>query len=258
METVGHDGRETAYRHARPDADGPTTLYVHGSGGSHRLWGYQYRHSGPAQPAVAVDLSGHGASTDFADGSGQTVMDAYAADVVAVADAVDADVLVGTSLGGAVVQTVTLETDWDPDALVLVGTGASLPVFDGLREWLETDFDRAVEFLHGRDRLFHDVDSPAIEQSREQMYEVGQAITRRDFLACHGFDVTDRIDEIGAPTLAVCGEHDTLTPRAYHETLAREIPNGEFAVVPDAAHLAMVERPGVFNELVGDFLAIVE
>ena len=98
METVTHDGRETAYRLARPEGPGPTTLYVHGSGGNHRLWAAQYGPDGPAHPAVAVDLSGHGESEDIDTDPGPATLSAYAADVAAVAEATDAAVLTGNSL----------------------------------------------------------------------------------------------------------------------------------------------------------------
>jgi len=253
MQAVDHDGRTTAYRQVERDG-GPTTLYVHGSGANHRVWGRQYGSDGLPGSAVAVDLGGHGDAEDISTDAGPATLDAYADDVVAVAEATDADVLVGNSLGGAVAQWVALERSWSPTALVLVGTGPRLPVFDGLREWLADDFDRAVEFLHGRDRLFHGTDGPAVDRSREAMRAVGQAVTRRDFLTCHRFDVRDRLGEIDPPTLAVCGEHDKLTPREYHERLAAAIPEAEVAFVSDAAHLAMVERPDPFNEVVGDFL----
>lgn len=251
MERLRHDGRETAYRLA-DGGDGPVVLYVHGSGGSHRVWARQYE--SPDHAAVALDLSGHGDSEDAETEPGPETLAAYADDVVAVARAVDADVLVGNSLGGAVAQWVVLERDWQPGALVLAGTGPTLPVFDGLREWLETDFERAVEFLHTRDRLFHDVEGTLLERSRAEMRATGQAVTRRDFLTCHRFDVTDRLAGIDVPTLALCGEHDQLTPRANHERLAQGIPDGEFGVVPDAAHLAMLERPAAFDEVVTGFL----
>ncbi|MBX0294302.1 alpha/beta fold hydrolase [Haloarcula nitratireducens] len=254
MQTVVHDGRTTAYRVVEGDESGPVALYVHGSGGSHRVWANQYAPGGPTHPAAAVDLSGHGESEDVDTPPGTDTLTAYASDVVAVAREIDANVLVGNSLGGAVALWAVLETDWRPDALVLTGSGPSLPVYDALREWLDDDFDRAVEFLHGRDRLLHSTDETLLSRSREQMRAVGRAVTRRDFLTCHEFDVTDRLGEIDAPTLALCGEHDKLTPREYHERLAAEIPDGEFAFVPDAAHLAMLERPAAFNDIVADFL----
>ncbi|MBX0285131.1 alpha/beta hydrolase [Halomicroarcula sp. F28] len=257
METVAHHGRTTAYRKAPGDGSGPVALYVHGSGGTHRLWSHQYGPEGPAHPAVALDLSGHGDSEDVSTTPGSETLEAYAEDVVAVARVTDADVLVGNSLGGAIAQWVALESDWQPDALVLAGTGATLPVFDGLLAWLDDDFERAVDFLHGRDRLFHANDESLRGPSRDQLRAVGRRVTRRDFRTCDQFDVTGRLSAIDAPTLALCGEHDRLTPRSDHEALAMELPQGEFAVVADAAHLAMLERPSAFNRAVEGFLGAV-
>ena len=256
MDTVAHDGRETAYRVVGEAADesGATVLYVHGSGATHRVWGAQYGPDGPAHPAVALDLSGHGASDDGETEPGPEALATYARDVISVAEATGADVLVGNSLGGAVCLHVACETDFDPAGLVLAGTGAKLAVHEDLREWLTEDFERAVEFLHGPDRLFHDIDDRTLERSKRAMRETGQAVTRRDFLTCHRFDVRDRLDEIVAPTLAVVGEHDGLTPPPYHEYLAEET-GGEYVEIASAAHLAMVERPRAFNRAVASFLA---
>jgi len=38
------------------------------------------------------------------------------------------------------------------------------------------------------------------------------------------------------------------------QQLARALPAGEFSVVPDSAHLAMLERPSLFTDTVGEFL----
>lgn len=255
MNTVSHDGRATAYRVVRADAEGPTLLSVHGSGGTHRVWAPQYGPDGPETPMVALDLSGHGQSDDIAAGAGAETLSAYADDVCAVADAVDADVLVGNSLGGAVVQHILLERDCDVLGAVLAGSGAKLAVADPLRSWLAEDFQRAVEWLHGPDRLFHDPDERTRERSIETMQEVGQSVTARDFLSCHTFDVRERVGEISVPVLALVGEHDGLTPPSYHEFLAREIPAGEVSVLDDAAHLAMLDRPVAFADAIADFLS---
>jgi len=260
METIRHDGRETAYRLAGArgaDAEGTETetlLYVHGSGATHRLWAQQYAPDGPGERAVVLDLSGHGDSPDVDTEPGTETLDAYARDVTAVARETDADVLVGNSLGGAVVQWVALESDFDPTAIVLAGTGAKLAVRKDLREMLAEDFDAAVGALHGVDLLFHDADERTVQRSRQQMRATGQRVTERDFLTCHRFDVRDRLPEIDVPALALVGEHDGLTPPQFHEYLADGIPRCAYAEIADAAHLAMVERPGAFNDAVAGFL----
>jgi len=254
METVIHDGRETAYRLARPGGAGPTALYVHGSGGTHRVWAAQYGPEGPTHPAAALDLSGHGASEDVDTEPGPETLRAYAEDVDAVVRAVGADLLIGNSLGGAVVQHVLLEREYDPAGAVLAGSGAKLAVREDLRTWLAGDFERAVEALHGTDRLFHGADGGMEARSRETMHEVGRAVTERDFLTCHAFDVRDRVGELAVPLLALVGEYDRLTPRSYHEYYAEHAPEARLAVVEDAAHLAMAEQPGAFNAAVATFL----
>ena len=254
METVSHDGRTTGYREVRADADGPTALYIHGSGGSYRAWAQQYGPEGPTHPAAALDLSGHGESEDVDTPAGARTLAAYADDVSAVAEAVGADVLVGNSLGGAVVQHVLLEGDCDVTAAVLAGSGAKLTVADPLRTWLTEDFERAIEWLHGPDRLFHDPDEQTRQRSIETMHAVGQTVTERDFLTCHTFDVRERLSEIAVPVLALVGEYDALTPPTYHEFLAEEIPNGDLTVLDDAAHLAMLEQPTAFGTAITDFL----
>ncbi|MFC6989506.1 alpha/beta fold hydrolase [Haloplanus sp. GCM10025708] len=256
METVTHHGRETAYHRADRGGDGSGLLCVHGSGGSREVWKGQSRLA-DERPVVSVDLSGHGESEDVDADPGYETLSAYVDDVVAVARETDPGVLVGNSLGGAVALTTALERDLALDALVLVGTGAKLAVLDDLLTWLQEDFDRAVDFLHDDDRLFHDPDERLVERSRETLYATGAAVTYRDFRTCHEFDVRDRVDAIDIPSLAVVGEYDQLTPAWYHEFLADEMPDCRLVTVDDAAHLSMLERPAAFNDAVATFLSDV-
>ena len=250
MDRVSHHGRDTAFR-VRARDDGLTLLCVHGSGGSNRVWKSQER---LPLSVVSIDLSGHGESDDVNADPGYETLSAYAADVEAVARATDATVLVGSSLGGAVALTVALERDLPLDGLVLSGTGARLPVLDDLLQWLDDDFDRAVDFLHAPDRLFHQPSDALVATSRAEMLDVGRAVTRRDFRTCHRFDVRDRLGDVSVPALALVGEHDQLTPPSYHESLSAELPVCDMAVIEDAAHLPMLERPRVFNRAVETFL----
>jgi len=249
MDGVTHHGRTTAYRDG--DRDGPTACFVHGSGGTSEVWKSQFRLDARV---VALDLSGHGESDDIAADPGYETLSAYVDDVTAVAREVDADVLVGNSLGGAVVMQTALERDLSLAGIVLAGTGAKLTVLDDLLRWLAEDFDRAVEWLHDPDRLFHDADEATLAVSRDAMEATGRAVTERDFRTSHEFDVRDDLGEIDVPGLAVVGEHDRLTPPWYHEVLAESIPDCDLAVLEDAAHLAMLERPDAFNATLATFV----
>lgn len=254
METVTHDSRETAYRLSDRGGDGGGVLFVHGSGATHEVWKSQFR-LGDERPVGAIDLSGHGESSGVLADPGWGLFSAYVDDVLAVAEAMDARYLVGNSMGGAVVLQALLERDPSVDGVGLVGTGARLAVLEDLLFWLREDYERAVDFLHGADRLFHDADPAVVNVSREAMWSVGQPVTSRDYHSCHEFDVRDRLDEVAVPALAICGEHDQLTPPWYHEFLAEGIPDGELRIIDDAAHLVMLERPDAFNEALSSFLS---
>ena len=254
MERVTHDGRDTAYRVSDRGGDGPTVCFVHGSGGSKDVWKAQARLS-DRFPTVALDLSGHGDSDDAETPAGPATLDAYADDVVAVAAEAGATVLCGNSLGGAAALRVALDRDLALDGLVLAGTGAKLAVGEPLSDALADDFDRAIDLLHEPDRLFRDAPAEYVDLSRAAMRECGRVVTERDFRTCHAFDVRDRLGEIAAPSLAVVGEHDALTPPAYHDYLADRIGDCERATIAGAAHLAMLERPAAFNGALSSFLA---
>jgi pimeloyl-ACP methyl ester carboxylesterase len=255
MERVTHHGRTTAYQVADRGGSGSPLLCVHGSGGTHEVWKSQLGRLTRHRPVVALDLSGHGDSEDFTAAPGWESLSAYADDVLAVADETDAGVVVGNSLGGAIALQLAIEREHPFDGIVLAGTGAKLPVLNDLLRWLESDFERALTFLHGQDRLFHDADSRYVTLSTETMRAVGQRVTRRDFTSCHEFDVRDGLGEIDVPALAVVGEHDHLTPPDYHEELADGIPDGRYREISDAAHLAMLEEPEAFDDALRTFLS---
>ena len=252
MDRVTHHGRSTAYQRSDRGGDGAPVLFVHGSGGSRGVWKAQSR-LGDRRPVVALDLSGHGDSDDTRAEPGYEALSAYVDDTLAVARETGARVLVGHSLGGAVALTAAIERDYPLDGLVLAGTGARLAVLDDLLSWLDDDFDRAVEFLHAPDRLFHDADDRLLDLSREAMYDAGQEVVRRDFCTAHSFDARDSLDRATLPSLAVVGEYARLTPPWYHESLAEGMPDCEMRQVDDVAHLAMLERPEAFNGSVSAF-----
>ncbi|WP_373188966.1 alpha/beta fold hydrolase [Halolamina sp.] len=253
MNRVSHHSREIAYRRSARTDEGPGVLCIHGSGGSSGVWKAQARLA-DRTPVTTIDLSDHGESDSCVTESGYEALSAYADDVVAVAEETGDRVLCGNSLGGAIAMTVALDRDIDLDGLILAGTGARLPVLDDLLVWLKTDFERAIEFLHGPDRLFHDVDGDYVEVSEQAMRETGQAVATRDFRTCHAFDARSRLDGIDVPALALVGEYDKLTPPHYHESLADTLPDCELSTIEDAAHLAMLERPEAFNSAVDSFL----
>ena len=56
------------------------------------------------------------------------------------------------------------------------------------------------------------------------------------------------------PTLVAAGEHDMVDFTAGAEAMAATIPHARHAVIAGAGHLAPLERPETFRELLTDFL----
>lgn len=205
-------------------------------------------------PVAALDLASHGDSPDIQTDAGAETLQAYVEDLTAVATAVDADILVGNSLGGLVVLRTLIDRNLEIDAAVLVGSGAKLGVDDGLRNLLATNWDQAIETLHESGRLFYDPPDRLRELSRSGMRSVGQRVTKRDFLTCHRTDLRDKLEMISVPLLALTGEYDELTPPFFHRYLAQELPQGRSALIPAAAHLSMLECPGRWNAVVSEYV----
>ncbi len=69
------------------------------------------------------------------------------------------------------------------------------------------------------------------------------------------FNLTDRLHEIGAPTLVIVGRHDWITPLEASEEIAAGIPNAELVVFENSGHSPQQEEHERFVEVVREFLA---
>ncbi len=70
-------------------------------------------------------------------------------------------------------------------------------------------------------------------------------------------DVKDRLKEIKCPTLVTVGDQDHGTPPEMAKIIHEHIAASELFIIPDAAHIANIEQPVVFNKMLGEFLAKV-
>jgi 3-oxoadipate enol-lactonase len=56
------------------------------------------------------------------------------------------------------------------------------------------------------------------------------------------------------PTLVVIGDRDRTIPHSAGDLLHRGIPGAQLVVIPDSGHATPYDQPGLFNEVVLDFL----
>jgi 3-oxoadipate enol-lactonase len=92
------------------------------------------------------------------------------------------------------------------------------------------------------------------ELGLQKMAETRPTVLYGDLLACDGFNVTELVATISTPTLVLCGAEDKMTPLTLSEFLRDGIPGAAMKVLPDAGHMAMLEKPESTAELLAGFL----
>ena len=63
------------------------------------------------------------------------------------------------------------------------------------------------------------------------------------------------LHRINVPTLFVWGDKDQIVSADYGRAYAARIPGSRFELIAGAGHLAHVEQPAKFRDLVVDFVA---
>lgn len=64
----------------------------------------------------------------------------------------------------------------------------------------------------------------------------------------------DHLPEVNVPTLVVGGEIDKFTPVWLSQRMAEHLPQAKYLFVPGGSHTAPLERPGLVNDEIDQFL----
>jgi pimeloyl-ACP methyl ester carboxylesterase len=247
----------------RPDPvemspDRPTLVMLHGAGGSSQIWQNQIRRSKAPSGrlsrfvnTLALDLPGHGES----GGQAMSDIDAYAGWLKAVLGAVfdEPPVVMGHSMGGAIVQAAALRSPDLMKGIILVGTGPRLLVAPVFLEGLRKNFPAIVDNIMGL-AYAPGADPRLIREGAKLMKAAGAEVAYGDFYACNRFDLRDRVAAINLPCLILCGGEDKLTPPSLSRNLHQGIRGSRMEIIPDAGHMVMIEKFQDVNEHVLDFV----
>lgn len=235
---------------------GEPLVLVHGAGCSLVAWpdglvgllGRDHR-------VLRYDARDQGRSTTWPVGEPGYGMGDVVADVLALLDdeGLRSAHVLGVSGGGTVAQLLALDHPERVSALTLVSStpgSDGLPgMSDDLRAFVdgsadEPDWaDRAavVAYLTALEEAFQ---RGGFDEALQRVIAVRtvdrsndvRAATTNPFLVDPGPSARDRLGELVVPTLVVHGADDPLFPLAHGEALAREIPDAELLVIPDAGH----------------------
>jgi len=236
----------------------PPVVFLHGLGGTHRMWIRQIPALCGDFPTIAVDLRGHGSSSKPSADWSTVEMAQDLARLLRELCAEKAHI-VGCSLGGMVAQQFAVDFPYVTASLVLVDTLCGIPaeLSDVARSSLEFIANNPMSLV-AKERItnaFSDQVDPVMRD-----YYIGQIAQNeksaylRVARAAFGFSLCARLDEIKAPTLIVVGAADRVTPPPLSEELAARIDGARLVRIPDAGHISNVEKPEEFNRIVRDFL----
>lgn len=253
-------------------AAGPVAVLLHGVGGGREGWAETGEAlAGAGWRVLAVDQPGYGLSPliepcnlegmahavqrliDWAGGG----RDARGADPGAA-------LLVGHSMGGMVAQELAARSPRHVAALVLLATSPAFGSADGQwqRRFLAERFApldaglgmaglaaRLTPALAGRDAA-----PERVAAAQLLMAGVPEATYRAVLAALVRFDRREALARIAVPTLVVTGEDDRTAAPEVARRMAARIAGAELAILPATGHLAMLEQPAVFADVLLDFV----
>ncbi|MEW6638031.1 MAG: 3-oxoadipate enol-lactonase, partial [Actinomycetota bacterium] len=166
----------------------------------------------------------------------------------------------GLSLGGMVGMWAASEAPEKFERLVLCCTSALL----GPPETWETRARTVRERGMGEivDAVVERWFTPAFRQKRPDVVRWARdmfiGVPAEGYAGCceaiREMDLRERLGEIRAPTLVIAGADDPATPPEHAELIRDAIPGARLVVIPDAAHLANVERPEAVTSAIMEHL----
>ncbi len=237
-------------------------VLVHGYLAGAGIWRDQFDFFKDRFDVLAPNLPGFGDSAhltapDTIGGFATQVLDGLRA------QGVERFHLVGHSMGGMIVQAMAAHAPDRIAGLVCYGTGP-VGVMPDRFETIETSRQRlnaeGLETTVRRIAATWFLEGEAAE-GYETCVMLGLKASMQAALASlsawEAWDGQGEMNAITADTLIVWGDRDRSYGWQQPEALWRGIPRSSLAVVPGCAHNVHLEKPGLFNSIIGDFLPTI-
>lgn len=245
---------------------GPTLLFHQGFSLTRVVWDQLVDELAPTFRCITFDPRGHGASD--APATGYTV-DRLAEDLGELASALDLQsvTLVGHSLGGAAAVIAAADQGVDGRFCRLVLLAPAVPGFVqrqgqpyGIPPAAFTEFHRSIsdDFVGNAERsadiFFHQTDPEQARQIFRATLAMRPEVAAELFGTLQSLDLADRLDDIAIPTLALWGEHDTLSdPRWADWYRDRRLADFQAETLPNSGHGSMVDEPAAIATRIREF-----
>jgi pimeloyl-ACP methyl ester carboxylesterase len=246
---------------AHGDASGVPLLLLHGYADSWRSFGLVLPHLPPSIRAIALTQRGHGDASRPAHG--YRTRD-FSDDLAAFMDALGlgAAVIAGGSSGGLVARRFAIEHPDRTLGLALLGSPRTLRGKPGVQElWdavvsklidpVDPEFVRNFAESTGSERVPQRFQATMVADN----LKLPAHVWKQTFLGLLADDSASELGRIGAPTLIIWGDQDTIVSRDDQEALAAAIDGSRLVVYPGAGHALYWEEP---ERIAADLAAFVE
>jgi len=239
----------------------PQLILLHGLGSDGTAWSFVRPTLAKHYQIIIPDLRGHG-RTDAYDRS--YTMKELADDVIWLMDQVEVEYanILGSSMGGMVAQYLGInyqdrvnklilansESFISPRLRMIIRNWIYLAENLGYRRYLENTIPWVYTepFYNSHEEEINARINELASRSVPSFVQAARAVLNHN--------VTGFLSKISAPTLILAGEFDTIATKEYSELLHQEILNSQLVIIPDTGHMAIIEKPDTFCEIVLDFL----
>jgi 3-oxoadipate enol-lactonase len=243
---------------------GHLLVLIHGFTLDTRMWDDQFEVFAERYQVLRYDLRGFGKSAVPTDTPYTHPDDLHA---LMTHLGIEHAYIVGLSLGGAVAVDFAVTYPEATDALIPVDAA----LFGGYEWTVDAHWDRLFVLAKAPEAglqaaktfwLQHPLFAPAREQPA---VAARLAAMVEDYSGWHLVNedpghvleppAVQRLDTITVPTLAIVGERDVLDFHRVADIMVERIPGAKKIMMPGVGHMANMEDPERFNEIVLGFLA---
>jgi 2-hydroxy-6-oxonona-2,4-dienedioate hydrolase len=246
--------------------EGRPVMFVHGFGAKADRWKLNMDPIAAAGfRAYAFDLPGHGFASK-SDNAPSTVPE-YSDFLGQVMDHLEVSnaVLVGTSLGGAVVASFAAQHSDRVEALVFVGSMGLVPIGEEIRSRIRAgSANQTLEAMQAKFRnIIADQSKVTVEMIEEEFHTnnspgAAAALIKVGRYIGEKLDddvVGQKIASLNKPTLLVWGDEDKVVPLAFGRAAREMLPNSRLCILEGTSHTPYYEKFSEFNAAILDFLS---
>lgn len=237
-------------------------VFLHAFPLNRTMWATQERLLSLQFRIITIDLRGHGESDAPL---WRYTLDQSADDVSALLDHLEIQqaLFVGLSMGGYILFAFYRKYAARVRGLILADTKAQADTAegkDGRFQMAQTAYKKGPSAI--ADIMLPKLLGPATIQTNPDLAQQVRAMIEGnqisgivgDLMAmAERPDSVPLLSQITCPTQIIVGELDQATPLSDAKLMAEQIPHAHLTIIPNAAHLANLEQPKAFNQIVGSF-----